>query len=272
MLWKRHLFWAALLSSVLLGISAPAQELSPEEIIRRSVEVNQRDWREASGYDYFQRERLGKGTKTYEIIMLDGSRYSRLVAVDDEPLSAEQKEQEQQRFDAAVAQRQQESPEERKSRIAQYQQERERDRNLMGELTKALDFSLAGQDNSGSHPAYVLKGTPRPGYHPPNREAKALTGMQGTLWIDQATFHWVKVAAEVVRPVWITGFFAQLQPGTHFELEQTPVREGIWMPSRFAMEAHAKVLFFFSRNQREDNEYFGYHKSGVMPAATASTK
>jgi len=38
----------------------------------------------------------------------------------------------------------------------------------------------------------VLKATPRPGYEPPNNEAKVLTGMEGKLWIDEKTFQWVK--------------------------------------------------------------------------------
>ena len=47
--------------------------------------------------------------------------------------------------------------------------------------------------------------------------------MEGTLWIDRDTFQWVKVEAQVTRPVKIVGFLAEVEPGTHFELEKKPI-------------------------------------------------
>ncbi len=268
----QHLLCTALFASLLAAVPGAAQELGAKEIIQRSVEVNRRDWDAAPGYDYFQRERDDEKIKTYEVIMLAGSRYERLVAVDDKPLSPENEAQEQHRFETAVAQRQQESASERKHRVGQYQKECDRDHVLMGELTKALDFTLSGKEMLGRHEVYVLKGMPRADYRPPNKQAKALTGMQGTLWIDAANFHWVKAEAEVVRPVWIEGFVARIEPGTRFELEQTPIAEGLWMPSHFSMEAKAKVFLLFPHHERDDNTYFSYHKPGANPADTNDVK
>jgi len=268
----RHSLFALLLAPILAGTSGSAQELGAKEIIQRSVEVNRKDWDAAPGYDYVQRERDDGKTKTYEEIMLAGSRYERVVAIDDKPLSSADEAKERRRFERAVAQRQQENPSEREQRIGQYQKEIDRDHALMGELTKALDFTLSGKEMVGRHEVYVLKGTPRAGYIPPNRYAKALTGMQGTLWIDAANFHWVKAEAEVVRPVWIEGFIARIEPGTHFELEQAPIATGLWMPNHFVMEAKAKVLLLFPHYEQDDITYFSYHKPGISPAETDDVK
>src|SRR6185312_15629260 len=73
-----------------------------------------------------------------------------------------------------------------------------------------------------SREAYVLRATPRRGYVPPTLEARALTGMQGTLWIDTETFQWMKVTADVTHPVSIEGVLAQVEPGTSFTLENVP--------------------------------------------------
>jgi hypothetical protein len=89
-------------------------------------------------------------------------------------------------------------------------------------------------------------------------EAKVLTGMEGTLWIDEKTFQWVKVEASVIRPVSIAGFLAQVEPGTHFELEKMSVAEGVWLPRHFSMKSQAKVLFFFTRKSQADETYYGY--------------
>lgn len=55
--------------------------------------------------------------------------------------------------------------------------------------------------------------------------------MRGTLWIEKSTFQWVRVEAEVFRPVSIEGFLAQVQPGTRFLLDQAPVSETSGYPS-----------------------------------------
>jgi hypothetical protein len=129
------------------------------------------------------------------------------------------------------------------------------------QLTKGFVFHLTGEQKLGPREVYVLKATPRPGYEPPNNEAKVLTGMEGMLWIDEKTFQWVKVEATVIRPVSTAGFLAQVQPGTRFELEKMPVTDSIWLPEHFAMKSQARVLFLFTRKLQDDETYYGYHKS-----------
>jgi hypothetical protein len=85
--------------------------------------------------------------------------------------------------------------------------------------------------------------------------------MEGKLWIDKQTYQWVRVEAEVVHPVSIAGFLAQVQPGTRFELDKMPVAEGLWLPKHFSMKAQAKILFLFSHNTQDDETYFDYHKA-----------
>jgi hypothetical protein len=91
-------------------------------------------------------------------------------------------------------------------------------------------------------------------------ESQVLPGMAGELWIDQATYHWVKVTAKVIRPVSIEGFLAQVQPGTHFLVEKSPVDHGIWQVTHFAMESHAKVLFLVNRNDAEEDTFYDFER------------
>jgi hypothetical protein len=268
----RHLLVAMLFVSALAVISGSAQELGAKEIIQRSLDVNRKDWDAAPGYDYSQRDREGKKIRTTEQIMLAGSRYARLLAIDDKPLSPQDEAKEQRRLQETTAQRQQENPSEHEDRVEQYQKEIDRDHVLIGEMTKALDFTLAGKEMLGRHEVYVLKGTPRADYRPPNNQAKALTGMQGTLWIDAVNFHWVKAEAEVVRPIWMYGFIARIEPGTRFEFEQEPISTGLWMPSHFSMQANAKVFLLFPHYEQDDVTYFNYHKPGGTPADAESVK
>jgi len=258
-----------LILSVLLGLCAWAQAVSAEdrstpsaaEIIQRSVQANQADWAQEPQYDYFERDRTGTHTKTYQVTMLAGSPYSRLVAVDGQPLNAEEQAAEEQKFEKAKSEREQETLGQRQKRIAAYERERTRDQLMMDQLVKAFQFQLLGEQKLGPYDVYVLRATPRPGYRPPNRDTQVLTGMQGMLWIDRNTCQWVKVRARVVHPVSIEGFLAKVEPGTRFELEKMPVGPGVWLPKHFAMRAKAKIVGVFNHNSQEDDTYFNYHKS-----------
>ena len=195
--------------------------------------------------------------------MIDGTPYQRLIAENGKPLSQAQKAQAMKNQQQAGAQRQAESANERRDRIAKYQKDRTRDHNMMEQLTEAFDFRLVGQGKLRKFNVYMLKATPKPGYHPPNMDCQVLPGMRGELWIDQKTFQWVKVTAQVIHPVSIEGFLAQVEPGTRFELEKAPVGNGIWLPSHFAMRSHAKVLFLINHSSSEDNTYFDYVKENT---------
>lgn len=194
--------------------------------------------------------------------MIEGSRYEHLVAINDRPLSPDKQADEAKDLQKVISQRKRESPEDRRRRIEAYEAGRKRDNVLMEELAKAFRFTLAGEDELDGRRVYVLDAVPRKGYKPPNRDAAVLTGMNGTLWIDQQTFQWIKVDAHVVHPVSIGGFAARVEPGTEFNLEKMPVASDVWQPKRFAMKARAKVLFLFSHRQQEDDTFFNYRPAG----------
>lgn len=158
--------------------------------------------------------------KRTEVMMMLGSPYYRLITVNDEALSQGEQEQEQQKLASMLIQRQNESVSDRAERIAKYEKDRIRDRLLMDQLTKAMNFVLVREQELNGRQVYALKATPRADYQPPTMEAEVLRGMEGELWIGEARFQWVKVQARVIRPVSIEGFLARVEPGTRFQLEK----------------------------------------------------
>jgi hypothetical protein len=250
----------------LSGTSGP----DPSVIIERSVDANQRDWAAQPRFDYCSREKTDDGTRTYEELMIEGSRYERLVAINGRRLSPDKEAQQAKKLRKIIEERKNESPEQRRQRIADYNAGRKRDRVLMEELTKAFQFTLAGEEEMNGFRVYVLKAVPRKDYKPPNRDATVLTGMNGTLWIDEQTYQWVKVEAHVVRPVSIAGFAARVVPGTEFQLEKMPVAPGVWQPKHFAMKARAKIMFLFTHRQQEEDTFFNYRPAADLGRLTTS--
>ena len=256
---------------LLLAALAGAQDV--QSIIQRSVEANEKDWAAAPNYDNYETDQEdGDPPQTFEIRMILGSPYKRLVAVNGQELSPEQQQAEKHKLEQAIAQRRAETPAQRARRIAKWEKDRKRDHLMMDQLTEAFNFKLLSRQRLGPYQVYVLKATPRKDYKPPNMQAQVLTGMEGKLWIDTQTFQWVKVQAKVIRPVSISGFLATVLPGTRFELEKAPVGDGIWEPAHFSMKSQAKVFFLFNHRSQENDEYFGYRKSGGQQAVANKTE
>ena len=239
---------------------SPDGGLGAAEIVQRSVTANQHDWEAAPSFDCFERDRTSSKTVTYKLLMIDGSPFLLQLPKSGQPDAAEQKK-ESKAVQAEIAHRRAESAGDRASRIRGYNQERERDRLMLEQLANAFTFSLRGRQTVNGRSVYVIDATPRPGYSPPNEHARALTGMQGTLWIDTATFNWVRVTAKVMHPVSIYGFIATVEPGTMFDMEKTPIAGNVWQPTHFAQRANSRILGVISHSSDEDIRYWHYVKA-----------
>jgi hypothetical protein len=137
----------------ILALLAPiwvSGQSNVETIIQKSVEANNRDWDADPEFDYTERDQEKDGIKTYEVRMLYGSPYRRVVAVNGHPLSPSTKAEEEKKFEEALAERRNDTPEKRAVRIAKFQAERKRDPTMLDQLTKAFDFRLLG-NQKGSY-------------------------------------------------------------------------------------------------------------------------
>jgi hypothetical protein len=258
---------------ILLGAGA-VFAVSPDvqDIVRRSVENNQKNWKAGPEYSFTETDveaKSGKTTRrTYRVTMIDGSPYNELLAENGEPLTGARAAVEKKKLQEETAQRRAESPAARQRRIAAYERERRQDHDLMREMVKGFDFQLVGQESVNGHNCYVLTATPRPGYRPISRDTRVLTGMRGKLWVDTREYQWVKVHAEVFRPVSFGLFIAHVQPGTEFTLEEAPVGDGVWMPVHFVTKVRASVLMW-SRNSTDDETYANYRREPAQRASAA---
>jgi hypothetical protein len=263
----KHLQYVRALRTFLLIASClAAAQLAPDEIIRRSIAANEKDWNEGPSFSHLDRtiERKAEGTTdhTYQVTMMEGSPYRRLVAIDGQSLNAVRQHQEDQKERHELARRRSETRDERDFRIRKYEKDREQDHLLMTQMAVAFNFRLAGDDTIYGHPVYVLDAEPKPDYKPVNREAKVLTGMRGRLWVEKQRFHWVKVQAEVIHPVSFGGFLAKVGPGTKFELDKEPISGEIWEPKEFSVQVNASVLFW-SHNSSTTDVFSDYHKESI---------
>jgi len=240
-------------------------------IIQRSVDALKSDWQAEPEYDHLERDVKNGTSRTYRVVMILGSPYRRMESVNGTPLSPEYQQEEQRKMDAAIAARCGESKLQTRRRIENYNKGRQRDHLLMQEMTKAFVFDVVGETNVNGRDAWHLRALPKPGYQPPGKEAKALTGMEGELWIDKDTFQWIKVVAQVIHPVSIDGLLARVEPGTRFRLVQAPVAGGAWFPSEFSFTSKVRVLSMIEHNLTDDETYSDYQAADSVKIASCPT-
>lgn len=248
---------------------------TPQQIIKLSIASTQADWKATPQFSYVERDDDVKGgakvSKTYQVSMIDGSPYSRLIAVNGEPLTPAPEAQERQKLQKEIARRASESPRARAARLAAYHKDRSRMFALVDEMGAAFDFKLLREQNLDGHAVYVFSASPRPGYQPRSWETRILKGMKGTLWVDRNSDQWVKVEAVAIKPVTLGWFIAKVLPGTRFLLEQTPVSPGLWQPEHFSLEAHARILLW-QKNIVHSETYSDYQRVAGSPISGRSRR
>jgi hypothetical protein len=253
---------------LLVALGAPAQERAPNalEIVRRSVERDWTDFESRKNYTYQERSELrqyarnGKlsvvRSETRELLTLGSRPYERLTARNDKPLPAREERREQSKLDSELAKRQHESPADQ----ARYQKERVEQREFIREIPDAYTFRLAGADTVSNQPVWVIEALPKPGYHPVHSRAKDLAKVHATIWIEQATYHWVKVDADVLSTISVDFGLLRIAPGSSMHFEQTRVNDEIWLPSSMLIRFQARLALLKALRGEYDIRYSGYRK------------
>jgi hypothetical protein len=252
----------------LLAVGALAQEPAPDplEIVRRSVERDWTDYESRKNYTYQEHTdirqygRDGTAAKvhseTNEILILGGRPYARLTARDDKPLPAREERREQAKLDSELAKRQHESP----SEHARYEKERTEERAFIREVPDAFTFRLTGEGAVSNHPAWIIEARPKPGYRATHSQAKDFAKVRATIWIEQATYHWVKVDADVLNTISADFGLLRIAPGSSMHFEQTRVNDEIWLPSIMLIRFDTRLALLKVLRGEYDIRYSDYRK------------
>lgn len=239
----------ALSIAILVSASLAAQDA--REIMRKSVEVDQSNWRRMKDYTWIARETQrqldsngkikSEEKKAWETVVLYGEPHRRILERHGQPLPPDEQRKEQQKLDKALAKLEHETPGDRQRRLAKYDKQREEERDFLREIPDLYDFRLEGDEKIDGLDVWVITATPKAGYQPKHREAKPLLKIKAKLWIDKAEYEWARVEAESTETISFGGFIARLYPGAKLVLEQTRVNNEIWLPKREYVSAAGRL-------------------------------
>ncbi len=258
----------AALCGLPLTVPALAQDAAPDpaEIVRRSVQRDQENYRRLQNYTFLERSEETRYTKegettstdseTDEVLMLAGRPYYRVVAKDGKPLSEKDARKEQEKLDKELAKRLKDPEKDH----AKYEKERAEERRFLLEIPDAFDLTLLGQDEIDGIPAWKIHAEPRPDYEPKEKQAKNLKKVRGTFWIDQNDYQWVKAELEVIDTISWGWFVLRIPPGATITFSQTRVNDEVWLPEHIHVRADARVALLKKFRVGIDVTYRDYRR------------
>jgi hypothetical protein len=254
-----------LVAGTIAVIAQPA-DLSPREIVRRSVERDARNFDRFKDYtfhEFSRQDRLDKRggvssseTELNEVLMLGGRPYSRLLERDGKPLSEKDAAKEQAKLDKEAAKRAKETEKDR----AKFEKERLEERRFAREIPDAFTFQLLGEETIDGLPVWKIQAEPRRGYKPREGRADLLNKVRGTIWIDQAGYQWVRAEIDVIDTISWGLFVLRIPAGAKVSFLQKRVNEEVWLPQQVHVRADAKLALLKTFRMDVDVAYSNYRK------------
>jgi hypothetical protein len=234
---------ALTLAIILLGLSAPSQSVpsgrvSANDLARRVITNELKFQDDHTNWMYrLEKEQNGK-KQVEEIIETKEGSLSRLLSINDHPLSAKQQAEEDQRVQELMTSR----SAKRKLRRA-LDAETLQGRRLFKMLPDAFVFDYAGKGGS----LVKLSFRPNPTFHPPSLEARVFHDMEGEMWVDSKQERLAAFDGRLMQDVKFGfGLLGQLDRGGHFEVRQAEVVPGHWDITTMSVEMTGKALLFKS--------------------------
>ena len=215
---------------------------APVDLVRKTVAEELQNEKSARYFMWMDRLQKPKGSQTKQMIQTPAGIIARLVAVNDKPLTAEQREQEDDRINRLL------DPDKMRKKSRQQKDDEQHVVRLLRTLPDAFTYEYAGTEIAGTGDHLVkLNFSPNPNFNPPNRESLVFQGMKGQLWIDPKALRIAKMEGTLFREVdfgW--GVLGRLEKGGHFTVAQADVGNGHWDFTRMELKFSGTVLMLKS--------------------------
>jgi len=245
------------------------------EIVSRAIQANDANEAIARNYTYLERDDLrvldGAGRdkqrriETWDVTMLEGSPYRRLVARNDQPLPPADERKEEEKLRKSDEERAHETGEQRQKRIADAQKRRdERRHEPLKDLMQAFDFKLAGAETLAGHDAWIIDATPHPGFKGTTSVSRALfPKIHCRFWIEKEGYHAERIEFDTLDTVSLGLFLIRMAKGSRVNIDLTEVNHEVWLPSQVAVTAGARVLLVKGMNVAMRIDFSAYKKFQV---------
>ena len=210
------------------------------------------------------RRQTPKGCQTRIYVETNQALAAMLIAVNDQPLTAQQQQAENDHLAWLMN-----NPEQLRKKAAREKEDEDRSLRIMKALPQAFTYEYAGTAESApglgeaSDPLVKLKFKPNPAYTPPTHVEQVLKGMEGELLIDSKTKRLALIDGTLFQDVtfgW--GILGRLNKGGHFVVQQGDLGlgDGAWGITKMQLNLSGKILMFKSLSFVSDEVLSDFHR------------
>lgn len=242
-----------------LALVAQTPTLAPDELVRRAVENELKANDGSARFMFRARKETPHGSQTRLYVQTRDAMAGLLIAVNDQPLTAAQREAEEAHLKHLAS-----NPDELRRKQKQEKDDADRVNRIVRAMPNAFVYDYDGTEaeKAGAGNELVrLKFKPNPKYSPPSRVELVLTGMQGHVLIDATRYRIAEIDGMLYKEVsfgW--GFLGHLDQGGHFHVEQGAVGDGSWEITRMSLNFTGKILIFKSMVIRSEEVYSDFRR------------
>jgi hypothetical protein len=133
---------------------------------------------------------------------------------------------------------------------------------LVDAASRAYRFTWFGRETRDGRVLDKLQLEPNPDFRPSSMTAEILTHARAIIWIDHETGHLARAEADIIRDVSFGGgILGKVYRGGHFEMIQSEVAPGLWLPTRYQYDFTGRK-FLFTFGVHEFTEISQYRHDG----------
>jgi hypothetical protein len=229
---------------------APA---NPQELVREVVENGlRRNNEDQTHWSYRELVRKDGRLETREVCQTNAGTIDRLIAINDQPLSAEQQRREDTRIQTLLA----DPIEIRKERQKQREDSAKQFR-MFAMFPNAFRYQYAGTAGG----LVKLEFQPNPQFVPSSRQEEVLHHLAGTMWIDPEQKQLARMDGRLISEVkFAGGLLGHLDKGGVFSVRFKELDSRDWVMAALEVNMSGKVLLFKTISVQEERDFDEYRR------------
>lgn len=271
---KMSVCWALCLLGTTISHAQepPPLQISPDDLVRETVAREIAAANSSSNPHMFRsRRQNSKGSQTRLYVETKDAMAGMLIAINDQPLTAQQKQEETNHLNWLAG-----NPEQLRKKHVREKEDADRTLRIVKALPDAFRYKYVGTEacspilGKPGDELVKLEFTPNPAYSPPSRTEQVVEGMKGYLLIDTTARRIAMIDGTLFREVsfgW--GIIGHLDKGGHFRVQQADVGDGSWEITAMSLKMTGKIFVFKSFTMVSDETFSEFH---LVPENLTFTK
>jgi hypothetical protein len=227
-------------------------QTSPQQLVREVVENGRRLKDNATYWAYRETVRKDGRLETHEVCQTSAGTIDRLVATNNERLSAEQQEREDARIQALLA-----NPVEIRREKQKQREDTAKQYRMFSTFPDAFRYQYAGTEGR----LIKLRFDPNPQFVPNTRQEEVFHHLEGTMWIDPEQKQLARIDGELTSEVkFAGGLLGRLDKGGVFSVRFRQVDSRPWLMAALQVNMIGKALLFKTISVQEEREFADYRR------------